>query len=327
MEPSPAGTEAAAGPRPARLYVVSDAQGFVGAYYSLEQLQSDVCDRFPGLGFCVQDFPAAGGELDTVWVVLYRDLDAVAFASNSREEALRAQLALGRVGLVHPDSIDYWAHPVGSIQVFARQRLEILRRANLAYGGLSGPADAASAPDAEAALAALFAREDAHNARSAEDARAAFAAREPERVSIMEAVVAFSREPLPPPDPAAAALDRTRAVELVGRVEELRAREAAAELAGIGAPGPAGEATGADETKGGEDSEGGGGAAETAGPVQPALAEMAGVAGDAGDADETKGGEGADGAGAGASEGAGAAEGDEGAGGGEAVAGLLSLLG
>jgi len=69
----------------------------------------------------------------TIWVVLYRDLDSVAFVSNSRAEAERIQNIYNTVGLAYIDSIDYWEHPANKISNAAADRLEVLSEAHKAF--------------------------------------------------------------------------------------------------------------------------------------------------------------------------------------------------
>jgi len=131
---APPAPEAAA-PRPDHLCVVSDSAGYVGTFSSLEAASAAVLKKHPFTPFLVQKFPVAPGPVDTVWVVLYRDLDAVAFVSNDRAEALRVQGIFANVGLTYVDSIDYWEQPIGTIAKAASDRLDSQTRAQLMYIG------------------------------------------------------------------------------------------------------------------------------------------------------------------------------------------------
>lgn len=122
---------------PEYFHVVSDNQGFVGAFFTLNGVREHVLDRFSLTPFVVQRFAVADCPIDRIWVVLYRDLDAVAFVSNSRDEAERRQEALGSIGLTYPDSIDYWEHPVGTIAKAPYARLSALHRAHEMYAGVA----------------------------------------------------------------------------------------------------------------------------------------------------------------------------------------------
>jgi hypothetical protein len=122
----------------ATLYVLSDGHGFVGAFLSASGAESVVREN-PLIPFIVQKFPTQPGPVSTVWVVLYRDIDAVAFVSNSRDEAVRVQDVYGKVGLTYPDSIDHWEHPVGIVAAPAAERMKTLGRVHAMY---AGPAEA-----------------------------------------------------------------------------------------------------------------------------------------------------------------------------------------
>ena len=69
----------------------------------------------------------------TVWVVPYRDTNAVAYVSNSRSHAIRVQQSLQNVGLTYPDSIDYWQQPLGMVVLAAGERLASITRAHQMY--------------------------------------------------------------------------------------------------------------------------------------------------------------------------------------------------
>jgi hypothetical protein len=163
------------------LHVVSDSHGFVGAFDSEAGARERAFAPFSLTPFIVQRFPVAAGPRDRVWVVLYRDIDAVAFVSNDRAAAERWQQALGRVGLSYPDSIDYWEHPVGALARAAEERLQAIRRAH----------------SAEPDVAEMKQRERDELARLEgmmnpnPDGPLARLLREEERVSIIDAVVSM----------------------------------------------------------------------------------------------------------------------------------------
>jgi hypothetical protein len=115
--------------RPDNYYVLSDSSGFVGAFYTIQDAAREVL-KYNLIPFIVQKFSVAPGPVDRVWVVLYRDLDAVAFVSNNREEAEKVQLIYGRVGLSYPDYIDYWEQYANTINPNIIIRLESLSRAH-----------------------------------------------------------------------------------------------------------------------------------------------------------------------------------------------------
>ena len=133
--------------RPSHYHVLSDIHGFVGAFSSAKAADL-VVQKFAPIPFIIQRFETAPGPVDTIWVVLYRDLDSVAFLSNDRAEAERVQGIYNSVDLSYIDSIDYWEHPVDKLTRVASERLELLTSA---HGMLAEPVT----------LEELQAREDA----------------------------------------------------------------------------------------------------------------------------------------------------------------------
>jgi hypothetical protein len=119
--PEPEPTE-----RPTHYYVLSDSQGYVGTFYSAKAAK-DIVQKYSPIPFIIQQFGVASGPVATVWIVLYRDIDSVAFVSNSRAEAERVQGIYNTVGLAYPDSIDYWEHSANRCTRSALDRLETLR--------------------------------------------------------------------------------------------------------------------------------------------------------------------------------------------------------
>jgi hypothetical protein len=152
------------------IIVVSDACGFVGAFRDIMDAKLKVLDRFKLVPFLVQRFPFVSTETiltppdntvaaarqssaasglssavasecssnpPTVWVVPYRDTNAVAYVSNSRSRAVRVQKSLENVGLTYPDSIDYWQQPLGMVVLAAGERLASITRAHQIYANES----------------------------------------------------------------------------------------------------------------------------------------------------------------------------------------------
>lgn len=146
-------------------------------------------------------FAAAPGPVSAVWVVLYRDLDAVAFVSNDRGEAARVQQVYASVGLAYDDDIDYWEQPFGVVAPRAAERLAIQTRAHRTWGAMT-EADFRAAEEADAARAEGLCAPRA-------DGPLARAFRENERLAILDAVVPLAApassfgEGGGPPGPAA----------------------------------------------------------------------------------------------------------------------------
>jgi len=128
------------------IIAVSDAAGFVGAFLTVAEAKAKVLDKFKLIPFLVQRFPLAPMEAVApeeksttteaplnIWVVPYRDTNAVAFVSNSRSKAVQIQLSLQNVGLTYPDTIDYWMLPLGKVVVAAGERMASIVRAHQIY--------------------------------------------------------------------------------------------------------------------------------------------------------------------------------------------------
>ena len=115
--------------RPTHYHVLSDNCGFVGAFYSADDVNT-ILSKYTLIPFLIQRFEVAPGPVATIWVVLYRDLDSVAFVSNSRAEAEHIQGLYNRIGLAYIDSIDYWEHPANKISKAAADRLKTLSEAH-----------------------------------------------------------------------------------------------------------------------------------------------------------------------------------------------------
>jgi len=152
----------------AHLFVVSDRYGFVGAFTSSAAADAAVLQLYPSVPLLVHRYPAAAGPADVVWVVPHCAGDAVAFVSNSREEAARAQAAYVSVGLAYDDPVDHWEQPVGTVAgpVLARLAAQAAARASGGGGpgaGADGGADAEAEADADAGpdLSARFSILDA----------------------------------------------------------------------------------------------------------------------------------------------------------------------
>ncbi len=124
--------------RPESYYVLSDGHGFVGAFYSAAAAEEKVAE-YNLIPFLVQRFGVAPGPVGTIWVVLYRDIDAVAFVSNSRAEAERVQTVYNQIGLTYTDSIDYWEHPANMVSDAVNERLKSFSRAHTMYAGELSP--------------------------------------------------------------------------------------------------------------------------------------------------------------------------------------------
>jgi len=115
------------------IYVVSDSAGFVGAFTAKTLAEELVLLKYVLVPFAVQCFPAAPGPANSVWVVPYTENDAVAFVSNSRDDAVAAQKVYAKIGLVYTDDVDYWEQPMNKIAASALTRLDAQQAAHNIY--------------------------------------------------------------------------------------------------------------------------------------------------------------------------------------------------
>ena len=99
---------------PPYIYAISDNVGYVGSFYSISDI-GDVVRTFPLMKFVVHCFKTSKEieDLFTIWVILYHTIDAVAYVTNSREDAIKVQKAYAKIGLSYEDDIDYWKQPIG----------------------------------------------------------------------------------------------------------------------------------------------------------------------------------------------------------------------
>ena len=114
-------------------YVVSDRYGFIAAFSSELLLRYEM-GKYYLIPYIIQKFEANQKfPLDSIWVVLYRDIDAVAFVSNDRDEAVKFQKLYNSVGLSYEDDIDYWKQQVNVVMPLALERLKQISEAHKKY--------------------------------------------------------------------------------------------------------------------------------------------------------------------------------------------------
>lgn len=111
------------------LFVVSDRMGVVGAFRTLAEARRAALDKYTAVPFVVHRFPLADGPADTVWLVLYRDSDVVAFASNDHDEAERVRQVYARVGQALNDGSGCWSLPADTVLKTVEVRLEAFQSA------------------------------------------------------------------------------------------------------------------------------------------------------------------------------------------------------
>jgi hypothetical protein len=114
-------------------FVVSDRYGFVAAFSSELLLRYEM-NKFYLIPYIIQKFEADQNcPLNYIWVVLYRELDAIAFVSNNRDEAVKFQKLYNSIGLSYDDDIDYWKQQVNVITPLALERLSQMSEAHKNY--------------------------------------------------------------------------------------------------------------------------------------------------------------------------------------------------
>jgi hypothetical protein len=117
-----------------KLYVVSDSAGYVGTFLSKNDVASCVVNKYPHVNFLVSEFPfEESGDQHYVWVVLYRDIDHVAFVSNDINKAIKTQSLLNHIELSYTDSIDFWKQNLGSLTELVSERLHYQNEAYVQY--------------------------------------------------------------------------------------------------------------------------------------------------------------------------------------------------
>lgn len=117
-----------------KLYVISDSAGYVGTFLSKNDVASCVVNKYPHVNFLVSEFPfEESGDQQYVWVVLFRDIDHVAFVSNDINKAIGKQKLLNRIELSYSDSIDYWKQNIGSLTDSVSERLHYQNEAYIKF--------------------------------------------------------------------------------------------------------------------------------------------------------------------------------------------------
>ena len=109
-------------------YAISDIQGLIGVFTSKNAI-FNISNEYNSINFLVQRFKVFPGSIDFVWSVLYKTSDAVAYVSNNKEDAIRAQTMLNKVSLCYDDNIDYWKIPINSIHEDKKKRLDVSKKA------------------------------------------------------------------------------------------------------------------------------------------------------------------------------------------------------
>ncbi len=119
-----------------KVYVLADSGGAVGAFLTNAEAAA-VKKRYPSVPLLIYAFPLSRDTpTDKIYILPYRQTNAVAYASNSRAECEKMQKTLLTVGLTYEDSIDYWECAVGRLIESGEKRLdELLELERLAFDG------------------------------------------------------------------------------------------------------------------------------------------------------------------------------------------------
>jgi hypothetical protein len=111
----------------ARIYVLADSGGAVGAFLTRAEATA-VKKRYPSVPMLIYAFPLRRGTpADKIYVIPYRQTNAVAYASNSRAECEEVQKTLLTIGLAYEDSLDYWECDAGRLIESGEKRLHELQ--------------------------------------------------------------------------------------------------------------------------------------------------------------------------------------------------------
>lgn len=141
-------------PEPAFLHVIADSGGAVGVFLSAAETRA-VAAANPGVPLVEHLFPLdPAAPCAVAYIVPYRDINAVAFASNSRAACAERQRALRHVTLAVDDDLDYWCCEIGRVIPAAEGRLREMR--DVARLLADPVALRAAQADADAKTALLF---------------------------------------------------------------------------------------------------------------------------------------------------------------------------
>ena len=110
---------------PPFIYTISDNVGYIGSFYSISDIE-DTAKAYPLVPLMVQCFKTSiSSDIFNVWVILYKEIDAVAFVTNNRDDAIKMQATYKKIGLTYEDDVDYWQKPIG-LSPYAKKRLDLL---------------------------------------------------------------------------------------------------------------------------------------------------------------------------------------------------------
>lgn len=111
------------------LYLVSDSQGFIAAFRSIESAKT-VLAKYMKLNLLWYKFTCSREikDDDIVYTLPYRNGGHIAFADIDSNVVAAVQTKFCKIDLVYPDDVKlYWNFPIGKITLDGLKRLEIWR--------------------------------------------------------------------------------------------------------------------------------------------------------------------------------------------------------
>jgi hypothetical protein len=124
------------------LHVVSDREGFVGAF-STEAGARNFVAKHPLIPLLIARFavPADVADGASVWVVPLKESGYVAHATTSHADAIRVCSGLAALDLTFSDAAEYLEQVVGHVREAALARLEMTGRVLAEVAGMAPPAE------------------------------------------------------------------------------------------------------------------------------------------------------------------------------------------
>jgi len=109
-------------------YVVADSVGAVGAFASLAEVVQIAFAPYSAAVLGVYEFPI-GADAKEVFVLPYKEINAVAFASDDLELVRAAQKRLLALGLTYPEDPAFWRCELGRLTKAGQARLALGEKA------------------------------------------------------------------------------------------------------------------------------------------------------------------------------------------------------
>lgn len=115
------------------LYCVSYSNGAVGVFSSINKVKELVFDKYPSITFIIQVFKRSSNiqSIDgkhIIWIVMYKNTELFAFASDNKDEAINAVDVLDKIGKSYEDIIEYWEQEIDTISECVESILNSLQK-------------------------------------------------------------------------------------------------------------------------------------------------------------------------------------------------------